>query len=124
MPKPLKYSLKPLPLGKTTVGQRIAEIRKLRGLTQIELAEKIGITQKLVTDYERGKAHLNDEMVIRFALSLKVSSDKLLGLDKVEYQLKLPSIRYLRRMKEIEELPENKRKIILNTIDSYIRANS
>ena len=38
--------------GEESIGRRLARIRKERGLTQIELAEKIGIIQSLVSSYE------------------------------------------------------------------------
>lgn len=55
-----------------TTGQRIARIRKERGYTQNELAERIGTIQALVSDYERDKLRLNAEMAVRFAIALEV----------------------------------------------------
>ena len=80
MPQVSKYKLPPLKLGKETLGQRIARLRKERGYTQIELAKKIGITQVLVSDYERERLRPHYEMIIRFALALGVTTDELLGL--------------------------------------------
>lgn len=64
-----------------SVGQRIARIRKERGYTQNELAERIGTIQALVSDYERDKLRLNAKMAVRFAIALEVSTDELLGLN-------------------------------------------
>ena len=41
----------PLMIGNETFGQRLARIRKEKGYTQVELAEKIGIIQVLISDY-------------------------------------------------------------------------
>ena len=41
-----------------------------QGYTQVELAERIGIIQALVSDYERDKLRLNAEMLVRFAQAL------------------------------------------------------
>src|SRR4030043_109964 len=49
MPRVTKYKLPPLDIGEETIGKRIARMRKKRGLTQIELARKIGISPKVVT---------------------------------------------------------------------------
>ncbi len=124
MPTPAKFKLKPLQISNEDIGQRIARIRKTQGLNQSELAEKIGITRKLVTDYETGRTHMNDEMVVRFALALKISTDKLLGIKKDQFKKSNPSLRYTRRMREIEKLPEMKRRMILKVIDDLIRVNS
>jgi len=80
MPRISKLPLPPLNLGKETIGERIARLRKERGYTQRELAEKIGIIHSLVSDYEKGKLRLYDQMVTRFALALEVSTDTILGL--------------------------------------------
>jgi len=67
---------------------------------------------------------MNDEMVVRFALALKISTDKLLGIKKDQFKKSNPSLRYTRRMREIEKLPEMKRRMILKVIDDLIRVNS
>ncbi len=45
MPRKSSLKLPALDLSEETVGQRIARIRKERGYTQIELAERIGTIQ-------------------------------------------------------------------------------
>jgi transcriptional regulator with XRE-family HTH domain len=80
MPQKPNENLTPLNLSNETLGQRIAHIRKKRGLTQKELAEKIGITRSRLSNYEIDRIHLYDELLIRFALALDVSLDYLTGL--------------------------------------------
>ncbi len=36
-------------------GDRIKEVRELRGLTQTQLAEKIGVNQSTIAQIERGQ---------------------------------------------------------------------
>ena len=67
MPRTSKLPLSPLPPSAETPGQRLARIRRERGFTQVELAEKAGLVQTLVSDYERGKLRLNAERILRFA---------------------------------------------------------
>jgi transcriptional regulator with XRE-family HTH domain len=126
MPQVPKHELKPLDLGNQTIGQRIAGLRKERGLSQLDLAERIGISRQLVASYERGRVRLYDEMVARFAIALGVSADEILGLNQAESkEMKThPSLRLTRRLRELENLPEQKKKKILNTLDDLIRANS
>jgi transcriptional regulator with XRE-family HTH domain len=63
-----------------SIGQRIHKVRKKKGYTQKDLADKIGISRILVWNYENGRLRLYDEMVKRFAIALEVSTDYLLGL--------------------------------------------
>jgi transcriptional regulator with XRE-family HTH domain len=85
MPQRSRLNLPPIDLGKKTIGERIARIRKQKGFTQKQLAEKMGLLNYLISDYERGRRRLYDEMVARFAIALDVSADYLIGLkDKPE----------------------------------------
>lgn len=121
MPQPSRLKLPPLDLGKETLGQRLARLRKERGYSQVELAAKIGLTQPLVTAYERDTRRLHAEMVIRFARALDVSTDELL-LGKRLGQAKPAtaahvSLKIIRRLQRIENLPETKQKTLLKSID-------
>ena len=40
-----------------TLGARIARLRKEEGMTQLELAERMGVTDKAVSKWERGVSH-------------------------------------------------------------------
>ena len=85
MPQRSKLHLPEINLGEKSIGERISIIRKQKGLTQKKLAEKMGLVNYLISDYERGRRRLYDEMVARFAIALEVSTDYLLGLtDKPE----------------------------------------
>lgn len=111
----------PLDLGEETIGQRIARFRKERGYTQAELAEKIGITNNLVSEYERGRLRMNDQMVARFAVALDVSADEILGL-KIENRKNIkPSLRIMRRLHRIEKLTLSKQKSLLQIIDGFLK---
>ena len=120
MPKLPKYQLEPLEQ-ELTIGERIARIRKQQGLTQKNLAEKIGVERYLISDYERGRIRLYDEMVTRFALALGVGTDEILGLKKDIAPKEMPSLRLIKRMNQIEKLDISNQKALLKTIDNYLR---
>jgi transcriptional regulator with XRE-family HTH domain len=122
MPRAMKNQLPPLDLGPETVGQRIASLRKKRGLTQETLAQQIGISKQLISDYETGRLHLSDDMLTRISLALKVSADILLGLEKKNLDDGQPSLRILKRLNLIEKLPVSEQKALLKTIDKYLQA--
>jgi transcriptional regulator with XRE-family HTH domain len=123
MARKSRLKLPPLDTGKETFGQRLARIRKEKGYTQVELAEKMGIIQVLISDYERDKIRPYHEMIARFAQALGVSSDDLLGLKPPKGNGTKPSLKILRRMKKIEELSLSQQKFILKTIDSLLKAS-
>ena len=122
MPKKSKLNLPPLDLGEEKLNERLARLRKERGHTQAELAKKIGITRELVSDYERGKIRPHFEMVIRFSFAFKITSDELLGIKQTKFKTDIPSLKIQKRMKSIQKLSPSQQKVILKTIDTFLKA--
>jgi transcriptional regulator with XRE-family HTH domain len=57
----------------------LVAIRKARGLTQVQLAELAGTTQRAVSYYETEAGFPPAPAVIQLAKALQVSTDELLG---------------------------------------------
>jgi transcriptional regulator with XRE-family HTH domain len=125
MPQVSKLNLPPVDFGGETLGQRLARLRKERGYTQVQLAEKIGIIQSIVSAIERDVLKLSAEMAIRFAQALEVSLDELLNPSvRKPHNGKKPSRKVLRRLEQIEALPPSQQVALLRTIDAVIKANA
>jgi transcriptional regulator with XRE-family HTH domain len=122
MPKSIEDKLKPVDKD-FPISQRIAKFRKAKGLTQEELADKIGIKRVLLSDYERGKIRIHSEMVLRITTALAISADTLLGLNGI-YKNDMPSLKLMKRFNQIEKLPPSKQKALLTTIDSFLKGES
>ncbi len=60
-------------------GKRIKDLRQEKGLTQSQLAEKIGTTASAVGKYEREQLQPNVETVKLLCAFFEVSADYLLG---------------------------------------------
>lgn len=67
-----------------TVGERIADLRKHRGLSQYQLAKLLNIATSTLGMYETGKRKPNVEMLEQIAEFFNVSTDYLLGRDPKE----------------------------------------
>ena len=105
-----------------TIGQRLARLRKERGWTQVELAERLGIIQSLISDYERDRLRMNPAMVVRFAAALEITTDELLRPKAAQTPLRRkPSLRVLRRLERIERLPPHQQNTLLKTIDGFLK---
>lgn len=61
-------------------GAKIRIMRKLRGLTQQELANKIDATQSTITNVENGRRAPSLKNLVGFATALNVSADWLLDI--------------------------------------------
>ena len=64
-------------MDKNRVGNLLAGARLKAGLTQAQLAEKLGIRQNMVSDYERGRRTYSDAMAKRFSRVLRVKEEYL-----------------------------------------------
>ena len=60
------------------IGKNIAEARRMRKLTQQELAEIIGVTNQFISDVERGITGCSVESIRNICLALDVSADFIL----------------------------------------------
>jgi transcriptional regulator with XRE-family HTH domain len=61
---------------------RLKEIRLNKGLTQQELAIKLGITQQSIARYESEARKLDQDLIIKICLVLDVTPDELLGFEE------------------------------------------
>lgn len=122
MPRKRTLKLTPIDFGNETLGQRLARIRKERGFTQVELAQRTGLIQSLVSDYETDRLNLSAEMAVRFALALDVSTDALLHPRAKKTAAKKPNRKVLRRLEQIESLPRRKQDALLTTIDAFLNS--
>jgi transcriptional regulator with XRE-family HTH domain len=59
------------------LGDRIRRLRKKRGWTQVEMAEKIGIDRSFLADVERGKRNVSILNLDLMSKGLKVSLSQL-----------------------------------------------
>ncbi len=68
--------------GALAIAQRLAALRKARGITQVELSQRLDVSQALVSKYENGEVLLHAELLAQLSSILKVSVDELLGLHR------------------------------------------
>ena len=63
---------------KETFGNMVAALRKEKGMTQLELAEKMGVTDKAVSKWERDLSFPDVSSIPKLAEILDVSVDELM----------------------------------------------
>ena len=72
---------------KKTLGTMIAELRKQHGMTQLELAEKMGVTDKAVSKWERDLSCPDINSLPNLAEILGVSVEELMQTKKRQQHL-------------------------------------
>ena len=71
----------------TEFSNRISSLRKERGLSQKEVAMSLGVSQALLSHYEKGVRECGLDFVIRCAEYFGVTTDYLLGKEDSKYGL-------------------------------------
>jgi len=62
---------------KNRIGNLLAGARLKAGLTQAQLARKLGIRQNMVSDYEHGRRNYSDAMARRLSETLQIKEEHL-----------------------------------------------
>jgi transcriptional regulator with XRE-family HTH domain len=73
------------------LGERVRELRQKRGLTQVDLGERLGLPQSRVSEIEKGSRVPNLETILRLALALDCKVSKLMAVFDEEDLAKLLS---------------------------------
>lgn len=103
-----------------TIAQRLQRLRREKGVTQAELAELLGVSQPIVSDYERGELRLHGELIVKLAEILNCSADELLGLQQRQTVTGSGNRRLLRRLQQLDLLPKRDQEALLRTIDAFL----
>lgn len=101
------------------IGRFIAASRKTQGLTQRQLADKLGISDKTVSKWERGKGLPEVGLMLPLCASLDITVNDLLSGERVSdanYQKKAEK----NMMDLMKENEENKRWMLLSVICAVI----
>ena len=113
-----------MPKRKTEViehfGERLAELRKAAGYTQVEFAAELAITQRMVAYYEAPDAHPPAHLLPQMAQALGIGVEVLLGIEPPRRGKKLATNRLERRLLEIEKLDIAEKRQIIQIIDTFI----
>lgn len=66
---------------KIKFGERLLDLRLEKGLSQKELAKKLGVNQAAISKWEAGQRQTDFETIMLIAEFFKVTTDYLLGLE-------------------------------------------
>lgn len=105
-----------------TIGQRISRLRREKGMTQVELARALEVSQPVVSDYERDLIKLSGETIVSLAQILGASADELLGLEKPSRAAgaTIKNRRIYRQLQSIDRLPKRDQEALARTIDAFL----
>lgn len=104
----------------TIIGKRIAALRREKGFTQDELAEKLGVTPQAVSKWENDQTCPDISLLPQLAKILGISVDELLSGEKKEDS---PAVRMVPES-ERKSIDDMMLRIVVNSKDNdKVRVN-
>ena len=104
------------------------QLRLDRKMTQIELAERIGSTQRTISHYETIAEFPPTDVLVKLATFFKVSADDLLGLRPPAHPPKpkeSPETKRLwKKFQQLLTLPEKDQRAVIRLINSLVGTKS
>ena len=102
-------------------GQRLAAVRRSKGLSQRELAKRLNVTREMIDYYERRAPNPALDFIERAAAALEVSVAELLGSQPHTMRAKPGPISQLeRRVEQVKLLPRKKQQLVIEFLDAII----
>jgi transcriptional regulator with XRE-family HTH domain len=103
-----------------TFGGRLAELRRVRGLTQVQLAEHLEIAQQQLASYEVGRRRVPVSLLEPLSEALAVSVEELLGRES-KAKRRGPAPKLERHLEKISQLPRARQRFVLQVLDSVLQ---
>lgn len=99
----------------TEIGNRLLNIRKKTGLTQAELAEKAGLSDRAYADIERGTVNMRTETLLRICNTLNITPNDIFT-DKTE-----PSVCEKDILEELNRCTPTQKAAVLELLSVYLK---
>jgi transcriptional regulator with XRE-family HTH domain len=102
-------------------GERMAALRKAQGVTQVQLAETLGVSQQAITAYESGQRRVPISLLPSLANALGTTIEGVIGVDAKRSPAKRgPQPKIAQQLEQIRALPVTKQRMVAQMIDAVL----
>lgn len=102
-------------------GQRVSERRKALGITQEELADRLGLSQQTVLSIEKGRRRARISILPELADVLSLSLDELLlGAKPKAKGPRGPQSKLQQQIELVRTLPRTKQRFVIEMLENVI----
>ena len=105
------------------LGERLAGFRRARGLTQVQLAEQLGISQQHLLSLEKGRRRMLAGTLPALCEALGVSIEDLMQSQATKPSRRGPTSRIQQQLERIKQLPRSKQRFVLEMLDTVLQQN-
>jgi transcriptional regulator with XRE-family HTH domain len=105
---------------RTPFGQRLHTLREQAGLSQQQLADRLGLTQRAYAHWERNPVALRPEQLLSLAEALNVSVDDLVGTNGTKKRGAGPTGKMKQLFEAASRLPRSQQQKLAAIIEPFI----
>ena len=100
-----------------SIGNKLLNIRKKKGFTQAEVAEKSGLSDRTYADIERGSVNMRTETILRICKALQITPDEILTEDNISVSAKQEEL-----WQQLNECSPKDKETALNLLAVYLQS--
>jgi transcriptional regulator with XRE-family HTH domain len=101
------------------LGGRIAELRKGSGITQVQLAATLDVSQQTVASWEVGRRGVPVSLLPALARTLGCSVEELIG-EKTQPAKRGPTPKLQQQMDRLSRLPKAKQRVVIEMLEGVL----
>ena len=105
-------------------GERLHALREQAGLSQQELAERLGLNQTAYAYWEHNPVALRPEQIVSLANALGVSLDQLFGDDGAKRRGSGPTGKMRQLFEAASRLPRSQQQKVAAVLEPFIRQHA
>ncbi len=105
------------------LGAQIAERRKAQGMTQIQVANALGVSQQTINSYEVARRRIPVSALPILTKLLTISIDELLGesASKKSRSKRGPDSKLQQQIDKVRQLPRSKQRFVSQMLDTVLQ---
>ena len=109
------------------IAKRLSRLRQEKAISQRDFCKQLGISQPMMSHYERGERRIPSDLLAEMAKILNVSADELLGLKrstKNNGEMSTDMKRMWKKFQQVAGLPEHDQRAVIRLINSVAKAKA
>ena len=121
---PLVKTGRPANRERTPFGQRLHTLREQAGLSQQQLADRLGLTQRAYAHWERNPVALRPDQLLNLAQTLNVSVDELVGTNGTKKRGAGPTGKMKQLFEAASRLPRSQQQKIAAVLEAFVNQHA
>jgi len=101
------------------LGARMARLRKDQGITQVQMAEWLGVSQQTINAYEVGRRRIQVSALPTVARLLGVTVEELVG-EESKPSKRGPAPKIQQQLERITQLPKTQQRVVMQMLEGVL----